>query len=79
MPRWAVMIKATVRKTIEVEADTEDEAIDEAHSLFSVLNDGEEEDYDEETEGVERIDEPTEPGDADPGEGNVEKVKPEQT
>jgi hypothetical protein len=58
MPKWNVTIKATVTKTItDIEADTEDEAIEIAHSLFTVENADNEEDYDEQTEDVERIDE----------------------
>jgi hypothetical protein len=59
MPKWNVTIKATVTKTItDIEADTEDEAIEIAHSLFTVAVEDGEEDYDEQTEDVERIDEP---------------------
>jgi hypothetical protein len=60
MPQWNVTIKGTVRKTItDIEADTEDEAVETAHSLFTMApEEGVEEDYDEETEAVERIDEP---------------------
>ena len=60
MPKWNVHIKATVRKTISgIDAATEEEAIEMAHSLFTVVpEEGVEEDYDEETEDVERIDEP---------------------
>ena len=58
MPKWKVTIKATVTKTItDIEAATEDEAIEIAHSLFTVENTDNEEDYDEQTEDVERIDE----------------------
>jgi hypothetical protein len=59
MPKWNVSIKATVRKTItDIEAATEEEAIETAHSLFTVANDDIEEDYEEQTEDVERINEP---------------------
>lgn len=57
MQNWRVTIKATVVKTLEVEADTEDAAVEEAHSLFSVLpEEGCKEDYDEETLIVEKAD-----------------------
>lgn len=50
MAKYAVTIKATITKTIEVEdAENEQDATEQAHSMFSVLNDGEEENYTEDT------------------------------
>jgi hypothetical protein len=49
---WNVKIKATITKTISVEADTEEEAVELAHQLFTTKCDGLEEDYDEETINV---------------------------
>ena len=50
---WNVKIKGSVTKTINVEADTEDEAVELAHELFTVqCEDGLKEDYDEETISV---------------------------
>lgn len=46
--KYAVTIEATVRKTIEIEADTEQQAIEDAHSAFTVTpEEGEDEKYDE--------------------------------
>jgi len=45
---WDVKIKATVTKTISVEADNEEEAVELAHELFTVQCDGVNEDYNEE-------------------------------
>lgn len=42
MKTYAVTIKATICKTIQVEAENEDDAYVEAHEQFSVLPDGEE-------------------------------------
>lgn len=59
MKTFAVTIKATVVKTVEVEAENEDEAVQEAHSQFTVAPapDGAEK-YDEETVRVEEKREP---------------------
>ena len=57
MPHWKVTIKATIVKTLEIDADTEDAAVEEAHIQFSVLpEEGCKEDYDEETLIVEKAD-----------------------
>ena len=42
MKTYAVTIKATIIKTIEVEADDADKAANEAHELFTVECDGDE-------------------------------------
>lgn len=56
MKTFAVEIKATIRKTYKVEAETEEGAREAAHNVFSVLNeDGVDEDYDEEVLSVEEV------------------------
>ena len=52
---WNVKIKGSVIKTINVEADTEEDAIELAHELFTLNCEGTEEDYDEETMETSRI------------------------
>lgn len=49
MNTYAVVVKATVIKTIEVRADSSDEAEETAHGEFSVLCDSNDECYDQET------------------------------
>jgi hypothetical protein len=46
---YDVMIKATVRKTITVEAGDEKSAVEQAHEMFSVANDGDPEHYEQDT------------------------------
>jgi hypothetical protein len=54
---WNVKIQATVIKTINVEADTEQEATELAHELFTVQSeDGISENYNEETLDVSMVD-----------------------
>jgi hypothetical protein len=53
---YKVTIRATVTKTYTVNASSEDEAVEEAHQIFSVLEDGVPEDYDQDTLEVERVD-----------------------
>jgi hypothetical protein len=53
---YRVTIQAIVTKTYEVNAQTEDEAVEEAHQIFSVLNDGMPEDFEQDTLSVERVD-----------------------
>jgi len=55
LKQYDVTIKAVVTKTYRVDAKDEDEAVAEAHSIFSVLNDDVPEDYDEETLHVEEV------------------------
>lgn len=46
--KFAVTIRATVTKTLEIEANSEQEAIEEGHSLFTVSSEeGQDENYDE--------------------------------
>ena len=47
MKTWDVKIRATVIKTIRVDAETEEEAINDAHSNFTVASNDGDEDYDE--------------------------------
>jgi hypothetical protein len=55
MKTYRVTIRATVTKTVTVEAENEDDATDAAHEDFSVLCGGEDEDerYEEETLSIE--------------------------
>jgi hypothetical protein len=55
MKTYDVTIRATVTKTIRVEAEDEDEAIMEAHGDFSVDCTDERESYEEETLNVKEI------------------------
>lgn len=55
LKQYDVTIKATVTKTYRVDAKDEDEATEEAHGVFSVLNDDVPEDYNEETLDVEEV------------------------
>ena len=48
MKTYEVEIEATIRKTYTVEAESEEEAVDTAHSIFSVLNDDTPEEYTQE-------------------------------
>ena len=52
---YKVVIRATLVKTVTVEALDEAAAIDAAHQEFSVLNTGEDEDYEQETLGVREV------------------------
>jgi hypothetical protein len=55
MKTYAVTIKATICKTIQVEADDIEEAIVDAHEQFTVADCNLYEDYDEETIKVEEV------------------------
>jgi len=52
--KYFVTIQAVIRKTIEVEAETRADAVESAHELFTVENDGPEY-YNEETINVEEL------------------------
>jgi hypothetical protein len=52
MPTYDVTITARVTKTIRVEADTEQEAIEQAHESFTTVCDGPDEKYEEDTDSV---------------------------
>jgi hypothetical protein len=60
MKRYFVTVQAVIRKTIEVDAQTRDEAVGLAHEAFTVENDGGPEHYNQETVDVEEY-EPPEP------------------
>ena len=49
MKTYAVTIQAIITKDILVEAEDEDKAVEQAHEQFSVLNDGDDEYYEQET------------------------------
>ena len=56
MKTYEVTIKATIYKTLTVEAENEDEAYEAAHEQFSVLPEsGTQERYDEETVEVKEV------------------------
>jgi len=58
---WDVEIEATVRKTIRVTARSEEEATQEAHSMFTVANEEDEpEDYNENCLSCEKVVDTTE-------------------
>ena len=54
MTKYYITIRATVTKTITVREKDEETAIQEAHSLFTVANDGIDENYTEETLDIEK-------------------------
>lgn len=49
MPNFEVVVRATITKTMIIEAETEEDAKEEAHADFCVLNDGTDENYSQET------------------------------
>ena len=55
MKTYEVTIRATVTKTLKVEAEDKDAAYIAAHEEFSVLNTGEDERYEEETLEVKEV------------------------
>jgi hypothetical protein len=55
MKTYDVTIRATVTKTIRVEAQDEQEAIMEAHGEFDVTCTNEREKYDEETMNIKEV------------------------
>ena len=60
MKTYDVKIKATVTKTIRVEAENEDDAYVAAHESFSVLEDGNPEDYTQEALDIYEVEEENE-------------------
>jgi hypothetical protein len=52
MKNYEVVIRATITKTYVVKAESEAEATATAHDIFSVLNDGTDEDYDQDVVSV---------------------------
>lgn len=58
MPKFDVTIRAVITKTYEVEAETQELAEQEAHEIFSVLNEsGISEDYEQDTMNTELLNE----------------------
>ena len=55
MKTYYVTIRATVTKTIRVQADNQDAAAEIAHESFSVCDSSDDERYDQETEAIEEI------------------------
>lgn len=55
MKTYDVTIRATVTKTIRVQAENEDTAYEIAHEAFSVCDSSDDERYDQETEAIEEI------------------------
>lgn len=53
MKQYSVTIRATITKTLLVEAENEQAATEQAHERFSVLNDGNDESYDQECLDIE--------------------------
>jgi hypothetical protein len=56
MPIYTACITATISKVYHVEAPTEEQAIELAHGIFSVMSDGVDEDYDEQLTWIEERD-----------------------
>lgn len=52
---YEVTITAKITKTITVNALTEDQAAEDAHQVFSVLNDGDPENYEQDTDSIELV------------------------
>lgn len=55
MTTYEVTIRATITKTLKVEASTEAEAVATAHDQFTVQCSGADEDYTQETKSVELL------------------------
>jgi hypothetical protein len=53
--KYEVTIRATVYKTITVDADNQDEAYESAHDLFSTQSDGWPEKYEQETMDIRTV------------------------
>ena len=53
--KYLVTIEATIRKTLEIEADNRFEAIERAHEDFTVECEGSDEYYNQETLQVEQV------------------------
>lgn len=54
---YDVTITATITKTYRVEAENADKAVEEANHYFSVIPDGTDEYYDQQTDSVREVDE----------------------
>lgn len=55
MKIFDVLVRATVIKTVRVEAENEEDAYVFANESFSVLNDGSEEDYTQEAIDIQEV------------------------
>lgn len=55
MPKYKVTIEATIRKLIEVEAENETQAYEEAHEVFSVAYDDNPENYTQDAIRIEEV------------------------
>jgi hypothetical protein len=55
MYTYEVMIRATITKSVVVDAASEEEAIEEAHSMFDVQCDGYDERYEQDDIGTKLI------------------------
>jgi hypothetical protein len=53
--KYLVTIKATIRKTLEIEAENERDATEAAHEEFTVECDGGDEYYNQETLYIEQV------------------------
>ena len=54
MKQYNVTIRAIITKTLRVEAENEDEATQQAHDRFSVLNDDTDESYEQDCIDIEQ-------------------------
>ena len=55
MKTFDVVVRATVTKTVRVEAENEDDAYVFANESFSILNDGSDEDYTQEALDISEV------------------------
>ena len=55
MKTYEVTIRATITKTYKVEAKNANKAVEEAHEIFSVLNDDTDENYEQDLLSVEEL------------------------
>ena len=55
MAKYKVMIRGTVTKTIEVEANDAAEAEEEAHEMFNLSYDGRDEQYEQDSINTEEV------------------------
>jgi len=55
MKVYKVTIRATVTKTLSIKAENSNSAEETAHEQFSVLNNGDDENYDQDTLDVELV------------------------
>jgi len=58
MKSYDVVVRTTITKTLTIKASSEEKAEELAHESFSVLNDGKDENYDQETLGVTIVNNP---------------------